>query len=40
MNHNNLSEFLDKLNAVKDDHEYSMEMLVSITDEDDNCHFE
>ena len=37
---NNLSEFLDKLNAVKDEDEYSLEMLISITDEDDNCHFE
>ncbi len=37
---NNLSEFLDKLNAVKPRMNTQMEMLVSITDEDDNCHFE
>ena len=37
---NDLKEFLDKLNAVKNEDEYSLEMLISITDEDDNCHFE
>tara|TARA_B100001989_G_C24382297_1_gene384960 strand:- start:99 stop:353 length:255 start_codon:yes stop_codon:yes gene_type:complete len=35
-----LSEFLDKLNAVKGEDEYSLEMLSAITDGDDNCHFE
>ena len=37
---NDLSEFLDKLNAVKGEDEYSLEMLSAITDGDDNCHFE
>ena len=37
---NNLSEFLDTLNAVKGEDEYSLEMLSAITDEDNNCHFE
>jgi len=37
---NDLSEFLDKLNAVKGEDEYSLEMLSAITDEDNNCHFE
>tara|TARA_Y100001958_G_C21132173_1_gene473222 strand:- start:95 stop:349 length:255 start_codon:yes stop_codon:yes gene_type:complete len=37
---NNLSEFLDTLNAVKGEDEYSLEMLQAITDEDNNCHFE
>ncbi len=35
-----LSEFLDKLNAVKGEDEYSLEMLSAITDGDNNCHFE
>ena len=39
-NVNDLSEFLDKLNAVKGEDEYSLEMLSAITDGDDNCHFE
>jgi len=39
-NVNDLSEFLDKLNAVKGEDEYSLEMLSAITDEDNNCHFE
>ena len=37
---NNLSEFLDTLNAVKGEDEYSLEMLLAITDGDNNCHFE
>ena len=37
---NDLSEFLDKLNAVKGEDEYSLEMLSAITDGDNNCHFE
>ena len=37
---NDLSEFLDKLNAVKSEDENSLEMLFAITDEDNNCHFE
>ena len=39
-NVNDLSEFLDKLNAVKGEDEYSLEMLSAITDGDNNCHFE
>ena len=35
-----LSEFLDKLNAVKGEDEHSLEMLFAITDEDNNSHFE
>ena len=37
---NDLSEFLDKLNAVKGEDEYLLEMLSAITDGDNNCHFE
>ena len=37
---NDLSEFLDKLNAVKGEDEHSLEMLFAITDEDNNSHFE
>ena len=37
---NDLSEFLDKLNAVKSEDENSLEMLFAITDEDNNSHFE
>jgi len=37
---NDLSEFLDKLNAVKGENEHSLEMLFAITDEDNNSHFE
>ena len=39
-NVNDLSEFLDKLNAVKGEDEYSLEMLSAITDGDNNWHFE
>jgi len=37
---NDLSEFLDKLNAVKSEDEHALEMLFAITDEDNNSHFE
>lgn len=35
-----LSEFLNKLNAIKDENEYELEMLSAVLDDEDNCHFE